>query len=91
MITSRRSFLTGLGAALITAPAVVRASSLMPVRGLVMPVEQPLSIVMAPDMYAALCDATRRAFLPRLYDRITALDFVAGADGRIALDTPTAL
>ncbi len=32
MITSRRSFLTGLGAALITAPAIVRAGSLMPVR-----------------------------------------------------------
>ena len=32
MITSRRSFLTGLGAALITAPAIVRAGSLMPVK-----------------------------------------------------------
>ncbi len=32
MITSRRSFLTGFGAALITAPAIVRADSLMPVK-----------------------------------------------------------
>lgn len=32
MITSRRSVLVGLGAALITAPAIVRAGSLMPVR-----------------------------------------------------------
>jgi hypothetical protein len=31
MITSRRSFITGL-AALITAPAIVRAGSLMPVK-----------------------------------------------------------
>lgn len=35
MISSRRSFLTGLGAALITAPAVVRAGSLMPVKAIV--------------------------------------------------------
>lgn len=32
MITSRRLFLTGLGAALVTAPAIVRATSLMPVK-----------------------------------------------------------
>lgn len=32
MIPSRRSFLTGLGATLITAPAIVRPSSLMPVK-----------------------------------------------------------
>jgi hypothetical protein len=36
LITSRRSFLTGLGAAL-AAPAVVPYASLMPVRGIVMP------------------------------------------------------
>lgn len=34
---NRRSFLAGLGS-LIAAPAIVRASSLMPVRGIVMPV-----------------------------------------------------
>ena len=34
LITSRRSFLTGFGAALITAPAIVRAGSLMPVKRL---------------------------------------------------------
>jgi hypothetical protein len=37
VIPSRRSFLIG-AAALIAAPAVVRASSLMPVRGIVQPV-----------------------------------------------------
>lgn len=36
-LLARRSFLTGLGA-LIAAPTVVRAASLMPVRGIVMPV-----------------------------------------------------
>lgn len=34
----RRSFLTGLGISLIAAPAIVRAGSLMPVRGIVMAV-----------------------------------------------------
>jgi hypothetical protein len=33
----RRSFLTGLGASLIAAPAIVQAASLMPVRQIVMP------------------------------------------------------
>lgn len=31
---ARRSFITGLGAALIAAPAIVRAGSLMPVRNM---------------------------------------------------------
>lgn len=33
---NRRSFLVGAGAGLIVAPAIVRAASLMPVRGIVM-------------------------------------------------------
>lgn len=36
MILPRRSFLTGLGA-LITAPTIVRAESLMKVRGVILP------------------------------------------------------
>jgi hypothetical protein len=35
MITTRRSFITGLGAALVAAPAIVRAGSLMPVKAMV--------------------------------------------------------
>lgn len=35
---SRRGFLTGLGAAFITAPAIVRAGSLMQVRAIIEPV-----------------------------------------------------
>lgn len=35
----RRGFLLGLGAGLVAAPAIVRAASLMPVRGIIMPVE----------------------------------------------------
>jgi hypothetical protein len=38
MIINRRGFLSFLGAGLIAAPAIVRAASLMPVRGIVMPV-----------------------------------------------------
>jgi hypothetical protein len=34
----RRGLLLGLGASLIAAPAIVRAASMMPVRGIVMPV-----------------------------------------------------
>lgn len=33
MISSRRVFLTGLGASLVAAPAIVRAASLMPTKG----------------------------------------------------------
>lgn len=36
---NRRSFLFGVGASLIAAPAIVRAASLMPVRGIVMAVD----------------------------------------------------
>jgi hypothetical protein len=64
MIQSRRSFLRGLGATLIAAPAVVRAASLMPVRGIVQdwrPVVRASSID-----YAELAAVTRRAFVPRL-------------------------
>ena len=66
MITSRRTFLTGL-ASLMAAPAIVRASSLMPVK--VLPsVEEldALTIIMHPDMYAELSVITRKAFVPRL-------------------------
>jgi hypothetical protein len=36
LLTSRRSFLTGLGAVLAAAPAIVRARSLMPVRNMIL-------------------------------------------------------
>lgn len=35
---NRRGFFLGLGASLVAAPAIVRAASLMPVRGIVMPI-----------------------------------------------------
>jgi hypothetical protein len=36
MVASRRLFLVGVGASLVAAPAVVRAGSLMPLRGVVL-------------------------------------------------------
>ena len=38
MTTSRRAFLVGLSSSVIAAPAIVRAASLMPVRGIILPV-----------------------------------------------------
>ena len=64
MILERRKFLTGL-ASLIAAPAIVRVSSLMPVRGIIQDIEPTL--LMPADLYAELAAVTRRAFVPRLY------------------------
>lgn len=56
MITSRRSLLTGLGASLIVAPAIVRAVSLMPVRGVVMPMGPPYFRIIDPSMFHDLME-----------------------------------
>lgn len=50
MITSRRAFITGLGATLITAPAIVRAGSLMPVKPVRLVVPE-IWVTFSPDMY----------------------------------------
>lgn len=74
MIPSRRSFLTGLIASLVTAPAIVRAASLMPVK--VMPADEVLArlatghVADMSDIYAELSAATRRAFVPPLHVQI---------------------
>ncbi len=46
-MTPRREFLIGISAALVSAPAIVRVGSLMPVRGIVMPLQ---------DNYYDFCD-----------------------------------
>ncbi len=43
-LVTRRSIFIGAAASVIYAPAVVRAASLMPVRGLILPIERPLPI-----------------------------------------------
>lgn len=52
MTLSPRSLLRGLGAALITAPAIVRADSLMPVRSVIEPVTHGFDLAAGPDMSA---------------------------------------
>ena len=50
---TRRSIIVGAAASLICAPAIVRAASLMPVRGLILPIERPLPIG---PQYAGFCE-----------------------------------
>ena len=45
MLTSRRSFLVGLGSSLVAAPAIVRASSLMPVKAIRWPLRSGTEFV----------------------------------------------
>lgn len=72
LITSRRSFLTGLGAVLVAAPAIVRAGSLMPVKA--MELELDFDWRMPPGTYMAspsdLAAVVRRAFVPRLFVQV---------------------
>ena len=56
---TRRRIVVGAAASLICAPAIVRAASLMPVRGLLLPVERPLRL----NPYGAHC---RRLFYDSL-------------------------
>ena len=65
MLASRRSFITGL-ISFVAAPAIVRVTSLMPVRGIIMDLA-PTDLLMSKSVYEELCDITRRAFVPRLY------------------------
>jgi hypothetical protein len=67
---TRRWFLGGLGAGIVSAPAIVRAASLMPVRApkLVSVLPMPDLMQYAPgQLYAELAEITRKAFVPRLY------------------------
>jgi hypothetical protein len=52
-LITRRSIFIGAAASLIYAPAIVRAASLMPIRGLILPIEHPLLIG---RQYAGFCE-----------------------------------
>jgi hypothetical protein len=66
--TSRRGFFTGLAAVLITAPAIVRATSLMPVRNfLVLGPGDRLPYMASP---ADIQSIIRRALVPRLFVQV---------------------
>lgn len=73
--TSRRGFLFGLTASIIAAPAIVRAASLMPVRGIIAPISldgvqlqftQPSPF----PVWQELAEITRQAFLPRMHRQL---------------------
>ncbi len=72
MIT-RRTLIRGLGATLLCAPAIVRASSLMAVKPLL---DQQAYLVQYGDsvintnIYDELVAVTKRAFVPKLYMRV---------------------
>ena len=53
-LITRRSIFIGATASLICAPAIVRATSLMPVRGLILPVESPLAGFVQRLLFSAL-------------------------------------
>ncbi len=57
MNLNRRGFLGGLGASIVAAPAIVRAASIMPVRGIIMSVAPPrfdaLGGFLVPQEYCA--------------------------------------
>jgi hypothetical protein len=63
MITSRRSLITGLGALFIAAPAIVRASSLMPVKAFVDTDDQMLALLKArmDEAYAVMRENLARS------------------------------
>ncbi len=68
---TRRGFITGLGAFFCAAPAIVRATSLMPVRALE-DCEFEYSGFYSVFDRRALADVTRTAFVPRLFVQLYA-------------------
>jgi len=70
MISSRRGFLTGLGAFILAAPAIVHAGNLMPVKVVGWDLGAgditAINVLAGGDYYSDLVDATRLAFLPRI-------------------------
>lgn len=62
MISSRRSFITGLGALFIAAPAIVRVQNIMPVKAL-----EEAAFEWSPFYTVYQTDVVRRAFVPRLF------------------------
>ncbi|HWS65680.1 MAG TPA: hypothetical protein VN325_23210 [Steroidobacteraceae bacterium] len=78
-MTTRRGFITGLGALFIAAPAIVRVASIMPVRAFDLDltdydaIEQELRAMSGGiehsvrDAFGELVSVTRMAFVPRLF------------------------
>lgn len=67
--SSRRGLILGLGAALVAAPAIVRAGSLMPVRA-VFPANHLGFVVEAGDIYDELKSGLE-VLMPKYWERYT--------------------
>ena len=63
ILLPRRRFLAGI-VGLIAAPAIVRVTSIMPVKA--MPEQPTLQALMGADLYGEMIRVTRQAFLPRM-------------------------
>lgn len=79
MILARRAFLTGLGATLITAPAIVRAGSLMPVKQMI-EIDDGVALLAMEQPVVSMA-GLREMLLPGLYEvtgllyEVTGLEF----------------
>lgn len=70
IVSSRRGFLTGL-ISFVAAPAIVRASSLMPVKALPLELTHEETVaLLRQDLYSELSAVTRKAFIPRLFAQV---------------------
>ncbi len=79
MIQSRRGFIAGLGALFVAAPAIVRATSLMPVKAIsigdllaqrMAAAEAEMIRHITNNLYGDLTRIARSAFLPGLFAQI---------------------
>jgi hypothetical protein len=76
-LITRRSIFIGAAACLICAPAIVRATSLMPVRSLILPIEHPFRLNPLGEFY-------RRCFYHNLdFDLRTGRSMTTTCNGKI--------
>ena len=80
IVSSRRGFLTRL-ISFVAAPAIVRASSLMPVKALPrMLTHEETMALLCQNLYGELSEVTRKAFVPRLFAQIYMRAPLGGVD-----------
>ena len=84
---TRRSIFIGAGASLICAPAIVRAASLMPVRGLPLQLLSPLGEFYRGCFYHSLDNGLRTGRNEREYQRENGFCNRRPPDGRVCAGT----
>lgn len=84
MISSRRSFITGLGAIFIAAPAIVRVQNIMPVKA----IDFDAAFEWSPFYTVYQTDVVRRAFVPRLFVQMWIDEPMLGDSTIAGLDIP---